>query len=377
MFDDYKGFIDIEEVLKNEYNYTFNGDLRDLYSQPFIELEGEGTNALCWIKYRGNSYLFKHFPDFKNNVWGELLSQEFAKKLGLPCAEYHAAYFRDKKGVLSKQMLKEDETLILGYEVFQDFFTSETKKGTLKETLKKKYDSYLIPEEIRNYNSLTQSNPVFSRLNTLDQVWDILAERKDLKSEEVPNIINSYVNMLLFDIFTLQGDRHPNNWGLIKKGDTYRASPLFDNSTSFGLGFPFMDKVVTNFKNAFMYARFSRDYEQIDKIVYLTRPSFTLSSDNIKNGEKESSLDVFRDFIRKTGSESIKYIEPFFREINELNLENMIEKVSLENGIEMGDDLLGYIYNVFSYHQKKLATVMDMEYQGGSKNNAGESSKRI
>lgn len=57
MFDDYKGFIDIEEVLKNEYNYTFNGDLRDLYSQPFIELEGEGTNALCWIKYRGNSYL--------------------------------------------------------------------------------------------------------------------------------------------------------------------------------------------------------------------------------------------------------------------------------------------------------------------------------
>ena len=138
-----------------------------------------------------------------------------------------------------------------------------------------------------------------------------------------------------------------------------------------------MDKVVTNFKNAFMYARFSRDYEQIDKIVYLTRPSFTLSSDNIKNGEKESSLDVFRDFIRKTGSESIKYIEPFFREINELNLENMIEKVSLENGIEMSDDLLGYICNVFSYHQKKLATVMDMEYQGGSKNNAGESSKRI
>ena len=57
--------------------------------------------------------------------------------------------------------------------------------------------------------------------------------------------------MLLFDIFTLQGDRHPNNWGLIKKGDTYRASPLFDNSTSFGLGFPFMDKVVTNFKKCF------------------------------------------------------------------------------------------------------------------------------
>ena len=377
MFTDYKGLIDIEKVLKDEYNYTFNGDLRELYSQPFIELEGEGTNALCWIKYRGDSYLFKCFPDFKNNVWGELLSQEFAKKLGLPCAEYHAAYFRDKKGVLSKQILKDDETLILGYEIFQDFFTSETKKGTLKETLMKKYDNYLIPEEIRNYNSLTQSNAVFSRLNTLDQVWDILAERKDLKTDEIPNIINSYVNMLLFDIFTLQGDRHPNNWGLIKNGDNYRASPLFDNSTSFGLGSPFMESRIANFKNDFMNARRVKDYDVIDETIYLARPSFTLSNDNIKNDDKESSLDVFRDFIRKTGSESVKYIEPFFREINELNLENIVKKVSLENGIKMSDDLLGYIYNVFSYHQRKLATVMDMEYQGGSKNNAGESNKRI
>ena len=183
--------------------------------------------------------------------------------------------------------------------------------------------------------------------------------------------------MLLFDIFTLQGDRHPNNWGLIKNGDDYRASPLFDNSTSFGLGSPFMNKTITNFKNAFMYARFSKDYEQVDKIVYLTRPSFTLSSDNIKNNNKESSLDVFRDFIRKTGSDSLRYIKPFFKEMDEFNLEDIIGEISLENGIEMNDDLLGYICNVFSYHQRKLATVMDMEYQGGSKNNAGESSKRI
>ena len=45
MFDDYKGFIDIDKVLKDEYNYTFNGDLKELYSMPFIEIEGEGVDA--------------------------------------------------------------------------------------------------------------------------------------------------------------------------------------------------------------------------------------------------------------------------------------------------------------------------------------------
>ena len=56
MFDKYEGIINLEKVLKDEYNYIFTGDLKDLYLQPFIELEGEGTNALCWIKYQGDSY---------------------------------------------------------------------------------------------------------------------------------------------------------------------------------------------------------------------------------------------------------------------------------------------------------------------------------
>ena len=61
MFDKYEGIINLEKVLKDVYNYIFTGDLKDLYLQPFIELEGEGTNALCWIKYQGDSY-------YSNNI---------------------------------------------------------------------------------------------------------------------------------------------------------------------------------------------------------------------------------------------------------------------------------------------------------------------
>lgn len=378
MFTDYKGLINIEKVLKDEYDYTFKGDLKELYSMPFIEIEGEGVDALCWIKYKNDSYLFKALPDFEYNVWGELLSEEFAKRLNIPCASYRAAYFGDKKGVLSKQMLKEDETLILGSEVFQDFFNQKTRNGNLEKLLKEKFDLYEIPKEMRNYDSFRQSNSVFKRLNNLEQVWDVLATRKDISEEELTTLVNSYTKMLLFDIFTMQADRHPNNWGLVKTTDgSYKPSPLFDNSTSFGLGYPFMERKVANFKNEFMNARFSRDYQSIDNAIYKASPSFTLSSENIKNDKKDTSLEIFRDFLRKTGSSSLMYVGPLFSTINSENLEQIIKDVSLRNGLEMNDNLESYIYNVFDYHHNKLATIMDKEYQGGSKDDTKKSVRRV
>ncbi len=378
MFTDYKGLINIEKVLKDEYDYIFKGDLKELYSMPFIEIEGEGVDALCWIKYKNDSYLFKALPDFEYNVWGELLSEEFAKRLNIPCASYRAAYFGDKKGVLSKQMLKEDETLILGSEIFQDFFNQETRNGNLEKILKEKFDLYEIPKEMRNYNSSRQNDSVFKRLNNLEQVWDVLATRKDISEGELTTLVNSYAKMLLFDIFTMQADRHPNNWGVVKTADgNYKPSPLFDNSTSFGLGYPFMERRVANFKNEFMNARFSRDYQSIDNAIYKASPSFTLSSENIKNDKKDTSLEIFRDFLRKTGSSSLRYVGPLFSTINSENLEQIIKDISLRNGLEMSDNLESYIYNVFDYHHNKLATIMDKEYQGGSKNDTEKNVRRI
>ncbi len=378
MFTDYKGLINIDKVLKDEYDYTFKGDLKELYSMPFIEIEGEGVDALCWIKYKNDSYLFKVLPDFEYNVWGELLSEEFAKRLNIPCASYRAAYFGDKKGVISKQMLKDDETLILGSEIFQDFFNQETRNGNLEKILKEKFDLYEIPKEMRNYDSFRQNDSVFKRLNNLEQVWDVLATRKDISEEELTTLVNSYTKMLLFDIFTMQADRHPNNWGVVKTADgRYKPSPLFDNSTSFGLGYPFMERRVANFKNEFMNARFSRDYQSIDNAIYKASPSFTLSSENMKIDKKDTSLEIFRDFLRKTGSSSLMYVRPLFSTINSENLEQIIKDVSLRNGLEMSDNLESYIYNVFDYHHNKLATIMDKEYQGGSKDDTEKSVRRI
>ena len=63
--------------------------------------------------------------------------------------------------------------------------------------------------------------------------------------------------------------------------------------------------------------------------------------------------------------------------MTEDNLQLMIGKIENENGIRMSDELSGYIYNIFNYHQQKLNTIMSLEYQGGSKSDTGKSTRRI
>ena len=144
MFKKYPGFIDITEVLMNEHNYLFDGNLEKFYKQPFIELEGNGVTAMCWIKVKDDSYLFKPINEPLYNVWGELLSEEFAKKLDIPCAEYRLAQFDGKLGVITKQILKEDERLILGCEVFQEFLNEYFSPKNDKKTT----EMYQISDEI-------------------------------------------------------------------------------------------------------------------------------------------------------------------------------------------------------------------------------------
>ena len=80
------------------------------------------------------------------------------------------------------------------------FFNQKTRDGDLEKILKEKFELYEIPKEIRNYDSFRQSNSVFKRLNNLEQVWDILATRKDISEEELTTLVNSYTRMFLFDI---------------------------------------------------------------------------------------------------------------------------------------------------------------------------------
>ena len=113
-------------------------------------------------------------------------------------------------------------------------------------------------------------------------------------------------------------------------------------------------------------------------INFVSIYGFSTENWNRPKDEIDTLFELFRDFIRKTGSSSLMYIRPLFSTINSENLEKIIKEVSLRNGLEMNDNLESYIYNIFDYHHNKLATIMDKEYQGGSiKNDTEKSVRRI
>ena len=70
--------------------------------------------------------------------------------------------------------------------------------------------------------------------NNLFDMWAILdayIRRNKLIVPEGENILEGLAQRFLFDILTLQGDRHASNWSLIKNKNTY-IEPIFHGGKS-------------------------------------------------------------------------------------------------------------------------------------------------
>lgn len=376
MFKKYPGVIDITEVLMNEHNYLFDGNLEKFYKQPFIELEGNGVTAMCWIKVKDDSYLFKPINEPLYNVWGELLSEEFAKKLDISCAEYRLAQFDGKLGVITKQILKEDERLILGCEVFQEFLNEYfSPKNDKKST-----EMYQISDEILEYDAYHQKRYLFNHFNNIEQIWAILDKNKKISSEDKTKIIQDMIKLLLFDIITIQGDRHPNNWALKTDGKTYQLSPIFDNATSFGLCFPNMQNRINNFRNDYMHHRYFNDIEKINKTIYQSRPNLTLSEDNIievTTRKKDSPIKVLDDLLKKSDENWQNKIIELSKKINIDLLDEIIEKVESKNGLTMDGEIYSYIRSVFEIHLENINTILNKYQKGSEKDGSNANIRRI
>ena len=63
-------------------------------------------------------------------------------------------------------------------------------------------------EQILKFNEMLKEKKryIFNYLNNLDQIWSIIENNKKIHADESQNIISSLLNLLIFDIVTLQLD---------------------------------------------------------------------------------------------------------------------------------------------------------------------------
>lgn len=142
------------------------------------------------MKYQKNSeigLLYNHVSEYMG-------SHVFAI-LGLPVQESFLGTYNGKKVVLLKNFCKENERLVH----FNDVGESTLEQD--KELYQYTYDA--IQQMLMENSKLTNVN------ETIEHFWD----------------------MFIVDALNGNFDRHGGNWGFIKKEDSYRLAPVYDNGS--------------------------------------------------------------------------------------------------------------------------------------------------
>jgi hypothetical protein len=184
-------------------------------------LEQIGTKEKFWFADAGRERtLCKVGRADTGEDWAEKISEEIAKRLGLPCARYELASCDGESAVVSPQFVKQDEALIHGNELLS------AHNAVYREDIAKTAGR--------------------SRLYTVPLVLEALQKRtvqihpdSTLHPPEVRTARDVFTGYLLLDAVVGNTDRHHQNWGVIRrfqspKGDVLLLAPTYDHASSLG-----------------------------------------------------------------------------------------------------------------------------------------------
>ena len=333
---------EMDKYIKEKYNYNFIGYNEDFYNNYFIERESEGINTLFWLKDNDKKFLFKRVNAFDLNKWGDLIVMELAKEVGIDCAIYRPAVFNGETGFITESFLKNNEKLINAKELmdleiknnFSDKITNKIKKLCSQSNSRWRPDIYM---SLNNYVDMIE-------------IIDTNIFLSDLEKERIKI---SLKKLLCFDLITLQSDRHPENYGIIKKDNGYEFSPLYDNDASFCLGSKNILKKIE--KYIYDVPRAKNYREDILEMYHNFNSAFSYRDNEYltgKYGEKEivinKKIRTSVDDIISLGDYEVKFI--LIQMCNKLSVDNLnriIDDLENKYKCKMDDNLRYYITNIY------------------------------
>ena len=157
--------------------------------EGFIDLNNTPYTADISERFKliidGVGYYFKYTTP--ERLYNELIAEELAKKLNIPCAHYDIGKVNERYIVLSEDFIKEGYT-----------FTPMSA----------------IIKERKN--------------NNLEVIWDYLMKIYD-DYDLVAKLMDQIVDIFLFDVVSANSDRHFHNYGILSNGKETNITPAFDN----------------------------------------------------------------------------------------------------------------------------------------------------
>lgn len=232
-------------------------------------------NGINYImKYQKNSEIGKIY-----NHISEYLGSHIFEILGIPVQETFLGLYKGEEVVLLKHFCIGEEKLV----PFNDVGESSLEEN----------------KEMYQY--------------TYKDIMQMLIDNK--KSTNVPETVERFWDMFIIDALTGNFDRHGGNWGFIKKNDTYRIAPVYDNGSC-------------------MYPRINTDSrinevlnsnEEIEKRVY------QFPTSHIKlDGRKSSYYDVINGLEYDECNNALKRIFP---RIDFNKIDRLIDEIECINDL--------------------------------------------
>lgn len=213
-------------------------------------LSEKGRKPKVWLKINNQEYLFKT-GNTDNESWAEIIASELGKQCGLNMASNDLAVYNGSKGILSQNFLNSDDKIFSG-EILLSYGTQIMDDNDLKHT----------------------------KINSVENIMKILLTVMNVTEEEEKLLMEDLIKIWAFDGLTLESDRNPTNWAIIKNSKGLSISPIYDCSTIGRLN-ENIDSFITNSR-----------YNGIECLINNVKFQLTLS-DNDNDDDFLSSFETF------------------------------------------------------------------------------------
>lgn len=192
-----------------------------LVSQEAYELSSQemmGSKYKFWFEHEElGRCLYKQARENLGEDWAEIVAAVLCELLGLPHAVYELAEtWEGNRGVVSPYFLPEGGTLVHGNELLTPIVPNYPTSGTYRVT----------QHTIDIVNSVILDESV-----NLPIGWTA--------PEGIHKAVEVFVGYLLLDAWIGNGDRHHENWGIVRttapnSGQIIHLAPTFDHASSLG-----------------------------------------------------------------------------------------------------------------------------------------------
>lgn len=383
-----EGRIDINYEIENR-NIVVNEE----------EQRGTRTNKFWFNNYE---YMYKDVYQLTYEDYAEIIAYKLAEQVGINCAKYDLAIFNGNKGVITENLIKdnENEEMISGTEIISMVYTeyfiprlyiiekyhelitqynakniyefsnlSNDKQlelrnkllSLIEEVTNKKIEysnnkiNYPEIEEIYEYfDNISESyNPDFIEMkngiikaNNLYDIWNVLEIYAKINNLDynIEDIMNNLINMFIFDIITSQGDRHADNWSIIKnnKDNSIRLCPLYDNSGICDLnrekGMKSILEYIQSLNNPTLH---EKKKHKIQKLLETTinHSNSGLKVDKTDVNKKNKNIIMMEKFIDYSSQEFIERIIYMTKKLDKETLDFIFLEIEKEIQVKIPEEV--------------------------------------